>query len=61
MYTHEEKVVAFGPPLEQTGKALIMLHGRGATAEDILSLRQHLAVDDFTLFAPQASRHSGYP
>lgn len=61
MYTHEEKVVAFGPPLEQSGKALIMLHGRGATAEDILSLRQHLAVDDFTLLAPQASRQSWYP
>ncbi|MGV3503293.1 MAG: alpha/beta hydrolase [Adhaeribacter sp.] len=61
MYTHQENVVAFGPPLEQTGKALIMLHGRGATADDILSLRQHLAVADFTLFAPQASRHSWYP
>jgi phospholipase/carboxylesterase len=61
MYTHQENVVAFGPPLEQTGNPLILLHGRGATADDILSLRQHLEVADFTLFAPQASRHSWYP
>jgi phospholipase/carboxylesterase len=61
MYTHEPKVVAHGKPLEQTGKALIMIHGRGATAQDILSLRHQLAIADFTLFAPQATNHSWYP
>ena len=61
MYTHAENVVVFGQPLEQTGKALLMLHGRGATADDILSLRHHLAVAGFTLFAPQATRQSWYP
>jgi phospholipase/carboxylesterase len=61
MYTHEKNVVAYGKPLDQTGKALIMIHGRGAGAEDILSLRRSLAVEDFTLFAPQATNHSWYP
>lgn len=61
MYTHESKVFALGKPLEQTGKALIMLHGRGATARDILSLRRHLAVADYTLLAPQATNRSWYP
>jgi phospholipase/carboxylesterase len=61
MYTHEPKVVVHGRPLEQTGKALIMIHGRGAAAQDILSLRRQLAIADFTLFAPQATNHSWYP
>jgi phospholipase/carboxylesterase len=61
MYTHERNVVAYGKPLEQTGKALIMIHGRGASPADIVSLRQQLAVADFTIFAPQATNHSWYP
>jgi len=40
---------------------LIMLHGRGGTAEDILSLGSHLNVKDFTLLAPQATGNSWYP
>ena len=38
-----------------------MLHGRGGSAEDILSLADSLPVSDFTLFAPQADGHSWYP
>ena len=42
-------------------KALILLHGRGGSAEDILSLAEDLPVKDFALFAPQAEGHSWYP
>lgn len=38
-----------------------MVHGRGATAESILSLAQDLQASDFSLFAPQATNHSWYP
>ena len=38
-----------------------MLHGRGGSAEDILSLSQHLQVSDFTLIAPQATGNTWYP
>ena len=38
-----------------------MLHGRGADAEDILSLANHLSVKDFTLLAPQATGNTWYP
>lgn len=38
-----------------------MLHGRGGSAEDILSLASHLQVKDFTLLAPQATNHTWYP
>jgi phospholipase/carboxylesterase len=42
-------------------KALILLHGRGGSAEDILSLADGLPVKDFELLAPQAAAHSWYP
>lgn len=61
MYTHQQTIITHGKPLEQTGKALIMIHGRGATAESILSLSEHLDAADFSLFAPQATNHSWYP
>ena len=40
---------------------MIMLHGRGASAEDILSLASHLPVKGFTLLAPQATNNTWYP
>jgi len=61
MYTHKKAVVTAGKPLTETRKALIMVHGRGASAESILSLSNHLNVADFSLFAPQATNHSWYP
>lgn len=40
---------------------MIMVHGRGATAESILSLAQALGVDGFAFLAPQASGNTWYP
>lgn len=42
-------------------KALILLHGRGSNASDILSLARHLNVKDFALYAPEAPNGSWYP
>ena len=61
MYTHTENIKTAGKPLSETGKALIMVHGRGATAESILSLAEELQAGNFSLFAPQATNHSWYP
>lgn len=61
MYTHKKQVLTEGQPLSETGKALILLHGRGATAASILPLAQELGADDFTLFAPQATNNTWYP
>jgi len=58
---HVKKVVEAGLPLAKAKKALIMLHGRGAAAEDILSLRHELLVDDFYIVAPQAANYTWYP
>jgi phospholipase/carboxylesterase len=54
-------VVRAGLPPEQAEKALILVHGRGGSAEDILSLGNYLAVNDFALLAPRATDHSWYP
>jgi len=48
-------------PVGSADKAIIFLHGRGASATDIISLNQHLQVNDAALFAPQATNHSWYP
>jgi phospholipase/carboxylesterase len=42
-------------------KALILLHGRGGSAEDIVTLADQLPVREFELLAPQAAAHSWYP
>lgn len=42
-------------------KALILLHGRGGTAEDIRQLADALPVSGYALYAPQATGHSWYP
>lgn len=54
-------IVTAGAPLASARGALIMTHGRGATAESILSLAALLDVDDFALLAPQASGNTWYP
>lgn len=55
-----EKITA-GIPLKEAKKALIMIHGRGAGSNDILSLARHLDVADFALVAPQAEGNTWYP
>lgn len=58
---HKKEIFAAGKGLETASKVLVMLHGRGAGAEDILSLGNHLDVNDFALLAPQATNHTWYP
>lgn len=50
-----------GKSLNEAEKALIMIHGRGGSAQDILSLAQHLNVTDYAILAPQATNGSWYP
>ena len=58
---HQKNIITAGRELNADSKVLIMLHGRGGSAEDILSLANHLQVKDFTLIAPQATGNSWYP
>ncbi|RZM28759.1 MAG: phospholipase [Pedobacter sp.] len=61
MYTHDHNIVTAGAALADAKRAFIFLHGRGATAEDILSLSDHFDTTDTALMAPQASNNSWYP
>ncbi|EFH84554.1 alpha/beta hydrolase [Ktedonobacter racemifer] len=56
-----QPVLAAGLPLKQAKAVMIMLHGRGASAEDILSLASELHQPGFTYLAPQAAGYSWYP
>lgn len=58
---HTKKVVTGGKPLKDATKVLIMIHGRGGNANDILSLAQYLNTTDFALIAPQATDNTWYP
>jgi len=40
---------------------MVMVHGRGASAENILTLSDELAVPGFAYLAPQAAGHTWYP
>jgi phospholipase/carboxylesterase len=58
---HTKNIITAGKDLAAADRALILLHGRGGSAEDILSLADYLPVDGFALLAPQAAGHSWYP
>jgi phospholipase/carboxylesterase len=58
---HTKQVIKAGKQTGEATKALVLLHGRGGSAEDILGLAQYLPVNDFALFAPQATNNTWYP
>jgi phospholipase/carboxylesterase len=58
---HEYTIVQDGPPPGKGSKVLVMVHGRGASAASMLSLKEYLNVEDFTLMLPQATNNTWYP
>jgi len=58
---HQKNILTAGVELKESGKALIMIHGRGSTAKNILSISSYLNVDGYTLIAPQATNNTWYP
>ena len=56
-----QAIVTTGKPLTEAQAALILLHGRGATAESILTLAQELDQPEFAYLAPQATGYTWYP
>lgn len=61
MYTHDYQILTAGTPANEAKGALIMIHGRGATASGIIDLAGHLCADGLAIYAPQATNHSWYP
>jgi phospholipase/carboxylesterase len=59
---HEgQPVLRAGKELPEARAAMVMVHGRGASAGDILMLAQELPHPDFVFLAPQAAGNSWYP
>lgn len=56
-----QPLVLAGEPLESARAVMIMLHGRGATAQDILTLTPDLHTPGFAYLAPQAAGNAWYP
>src|SRR5262245_32021840 len=54
-------ILTRGVPLDQARAAMIMIHGRGAAAEDILALVPELDQPGFAYLAPQAANNTWYP
>ena len=50
-----------GEPVSRARAALLMVHGRGATAEDILLLADQIDQPGFAYLAPQAADNTWYP
>lgn len=58
---HAKHIITAGADVSKAKKAMVMLHGRGAHAQDILSLANYLDAKDFALVAPQATNNTWYP
>jgi predicted esterase len=56
-----QPVATAGTPLDRATAAMVMVHGRGATAESILTLAPVLDRPGFAYLAPQASANTWYP
>lgn len=51
----------FGEPLATAKGAVVLLHGRGGSAEDILLLGREMYLPGIAYLAPQAVNHTWYP
>jgi predicted esterase len=56
-----QPVYQSGEALEKARAAMVLVHGRGATAEDILTLTTEFNLGGFTYLAPQAAGNTWYP
>ena len=56
-----QPVIGEGEPLERARAAMILVHGRGASARDILTVAAALKADGFAFLAPEAAGSAWYP
>lgn len=57
----DQHVLHYGPLLDDAEAVIIMVHGRGASAQDILSLAYEIDLPGTTYIAPQAKNNTWYP
>ena len=57
----QQPILTAGPPPADARITMILVHGRGASAEDILSLAREFHASDVAYLAPQAEGGTWYP
>ena len=55
------RVLHAGSPISEASLVVVLLHGRGGSAEDILGLASAFELDNVAYLAPQAAGHTWYP
>jgi predicted esterase len=58
---HGQRILQAGEPLATARGAMLLVHGRGATAEDIMTIAAELQSPGFAYLAPQAANNAWYP
>ena len=56
-----QQLVTAGTPVEEAEAAIVLVHGRGATARSIVQMGQEVNREGVALLAPQAARSTWYP
>ncbi len=56
-----QPILTAGESIQRAKAAMLMVHGRGARAEDILSLANQFDFPEFAYLAPQAADNTWYP
>ncbi|HEX4915787.1 MAG TPA: dienelactone hydrolase family protein [Vicinamibacterales bacterium] len=54
-------IMQAGAPIDEARLVAVMLHGRGAGAQDILNLSEEFSARDVAYLAPQAAGNTWYP
>ena len=58
---HNVNIIEKGTSLENASRAMILLHGRGGTADDIMSISDYFSGKSWFFTAPQAEGYEWYP
>jgi predicted esterase len=56
-----QPVLRHGPGARHARLGVVLVHGRGGSAEDVLALASELRLDDVLYVAPQAADYTWYP
>jgi len=57
----DQPVLRSGPSVQDAVGAVLLLHGRGASASDILTMAEEMYYPELTYLAPEAAGHTWYP
>ncbi len=58
---HGQRILQAGESLATARAAMILVHGRGASAEDMMGIAAEVQRPGFAYLAPQAANHAWYP